>query len=100
MEDSMVINKTSYERGFAQASILKCEVPIHIQIMRENIHFLEYRFFVQKIDLVGSVSRMQHVRERLMFNRDPTKPELVDFIDTDGLPYIGKQYREHDPIYW
>lgn len=26
MEDSMVINKSSFERGFTHASILKCEV--------------------------------------------------------------------------
>uniref|UniRef100_A0A915KBH9 DNA-directed RNA polymerase n=1 Tax=Romanomermis culicivorax TaxID=13658 RepID=A0A915KBH9_ROMCU len=77
MEDSMVINKTSYERGFAQASVLKCE----------------------RIKLIQSGKRSKGA-ERCRFSRNPAKlAELESFIDEDGLPYVGQLYHEHDPYY-
>lgn len=57
MEDAMIINKSSYERGFGHGSILKAEF----------------------IDLSSGS----------YFERDPSKSELREFLDWDGLPYPG-----------
>lgn len=33
------------------------------------------------------------------FCRDPEKPFLAEFLDTDGLPFIGRRMKEGDPLY-
>ena len=38
MEDAMVINKGSYERGFGHASVYKSEVNIIIIIVDSQLH--------------------------------------------------------------
>jgi DNA-directed RNA polymerase I subunit RPA2 len=68
MEDAMIINKASEERGFAHGSIYKSEF----------------------IMLEPSTS---------YFCRDPEKPELAEFIDTDGLPFVGRHMRDGEPFY-
>ncbi|XP_059471890.1 DNA-directed RNA polymerase I subunit RPA2 [Neocloeon triangulifer] len=66
MEDAMIINKSSYERGLGHGSIYKSEF----------------------IDLTPNS----------YFALDPTKPELTEFLDHDGLPFIGCHLQEGDPI--
>lgn len=34
------------------------------------------------------------------FGRDPTKTNLADKLDSDGLPYSGITLQEGDPYYW
>jgi DNA-directed RNA polymerase beta subunit len=68
MEDAMIINKASEERGFAHGSIYKSEFIV----------------------LEPATS---------YFCRDPEKPELAEFIDTDGLPFVGRHMRDGEPFY-
>lgn len=68
MEDAMIINKASEERGFAHGSIYKSEFII----LNETSDY---------------------------FCRDPNDPSLADLLDTDGLPYHGRQLREEQPFY-
>ncbi|XP_053619666.1 DNA-directed RNA polymerase I subunit RPA2 [Plodia interpunctella] len=68
MEDAMIINKSSYERGFAAGTVYKAEF----------------------IDLKTTSS---------FFQRDPNKPELVPYIDEDGLPPVGARVQPEDPFY-
>ncbi|KAK6107321.1 RNA polymerase Rpb2 domain 6 family protein [Brugia pahangi] len=70
MEDAMVINKSSYERGFAHGSIVKVE----------RINLTEGR-------PTGS----------LVFLCDPKNPQKT--IGFDGLPIPGRLYMEGDPYY-
>merc|ERR1719188_1508534 len=84
MEDAMIINKASYERGFAAGSIYKAT-------------------FVDLIEVAtgrkASSRRWGSTQCELIFMRDPSKPFLSQHLDTDGLPYPGVPMREGDPLY-
>ncbi|KAL3998757.1 RNA polymerase Rpb2 domain 6 family protein [Acanthocheilonema viteae] len=70
MEDAMVINKSSYERGFAHGSVIK----------------------VERVNLIEGRSA-----ESLIFLCDPQNPQKT--IGLDGLPIPGRLYMEGDPCY-
>lgn len=66
MEDAMILNKSTFERGFAHGSIYHTEI----------------------IELKGDS----------YFARDPHKPELAKFLDSDGFPNPGQPLQPNDPI--
>ncbi|CAH0563356.1 unnamed protein product [Brassicogethes aeneus] len=68
MEDAMIINKSSDERGFAHGSIYKSEF---VEVDHPHSYFC----------------------------RDPNKENLSEFVDTDGLPVIGRKIQAGDPLY-
>ncbi|KAL1230107.1 DNA-directed RNA polymerase I subunit [Trichinella spiralis] len=72
MEDAMIINKASVERGFAHACIYKTE--------RINLN-----------------DRLYDGRN-VFFRRDPADATLSAFVDEDGLPQVGKLYSKNDPL--
>ncbi|KRZ27258.1 DNA-directed RNA polymerase I subunit RPA2 [Trichinella pseudospiralis] len=67
MEDAMIINKASAERGFAHACIYKTE--------RINLN-----------------DRLYDGRN-VFFHRDPADATLAAYVDADGLPQVGKLYK-------
>ncbi|XP_059177244.1 DNA-directed RNA polymerase I subunit RPA2-like [Physella acuta] len=73
MEDAMIINKSSYERGFAHGSIIKSE----------------------EVDL-RTVSR-DHGPRALVFGCQTD--ECSGKLDPDGLPPIGARLTNGDPFY-
>ena len=77
----MIINKSSFERGFGAGTIYKA-------------------VFVDLVEI--SSGRKNAGRESdscdLLFARDPNRPELAKFIDVDGLPYPGVPLTEGDPM--
>ncbi|CAG9824766.1 unnamed protein product [Phaedon cochleariae] len=68
MEDAMIINKASEERGLAHGSIYKSE-------------------FVQ----------LEHSAS--YFSRDKEGKNLAEFLDEDGLPYLGRRMVDGEPHY-
>ena len=84
MEDAMIINKSSYERGFAYGTIYKAN-------------------FIDLKELsTGRKQRGKFERDSvsdLIFDRDPKRFELTKFLDSDGLPYPGTRLQEGDPYY-
>ncbi|XP_060104185.1 DNA-directed RNA polymerase I subunit RPA2 [Heteronotia binoei] len=74
MEDAMVINKASWERGFAHGSIYKTEC----------------------IDLAAKVKQGS---ENLVFGIGHGSPNPLKTLDADGLPYIGTKLEYGDPYY-
>lgn len=68
MEDAMVINKASHDRGFAHGSIIKSQF---INLKNPEDYFC----------------------------RDPSQQNLIDYIDNDGLPYIGRRVKSGEPFY-
>ncbi len=120
MEDAMIINRSSHDRGFAAGSIYKCQ-------------FVDLREIATgrkkpRFDTNGA--------DELIFARDPKKPDLAEFQvgitnynfqnqseqkatfiphcnekkfpnsylstssqDHDGLPYPGSRLRQDDPFY-
>ncbi|XP_028983272.1 DNA-directed RNA polymerase I subunit RPA2 [Betta splendens] len=73
MEDAMIVNKSSWERGFAHGSIYKTEL----------------------IDLADKVKGQDSV----VFGTKPGDPKASDKLDADGLPYIGSTLQYGDPFY-
>lgn len=65
MEDAMIINKASIERGFANGTVYKTE----------------------NIELAAEC----HLQ------RPPD--QLEEFIDADGLPYVGRRVNNQEPLY-
>ncbi|XP_064213291.1 DNA-directed RNA polymerase I subunit RPA2 [Tribolium castaneum] len=50
----------------------------------------------------GSIYKTEFVtleHESSYFCRNPEKPELAEFLDTDGLPIIGRRMKDGDPLY-
>merc|ERR1719193_381835 len=80
MEDAMIINKHSQERGFCAGMIYKSE-------------------FVDLREAAGLRKNSLTESCGLIFARDPSKPHLADFLGEDGLPHIGMPLKEGDPLY-
>lgn len=89
MEDAMILNKSSYERGFARASVYKTIV----------------------VDLAAEARRSgtnQSLDEtRLSFGKKKTerKPRRggnrtsTDTLEEEGFPKVGQRIEEGDPLY-
>ncbi|EGC31907.1 RNA polymerase I, second largest subunit [Dictyostelium purpureum] len=76
MEDAMIINKSAYERGFGHGSVYKNEY----------------------IDLDEGLSRFES--KKTFFGRPNSSVDnLGDFIDVDGLPFVGRLIKPGEPYY-
>ncbi|KAJ9588284.1 hypothetical protein L9F63_018336 [Diploptera punctata] len=67
MEDAMIINKSSFERGFGHGCVYKSE-------------FIELK------------------SKKSYFERDPNNSEMEKYLDTDGLPYVGRLLKTGQPL--
>uniref|UniRef100_A0A8C3AU82 DNA-directed RNA polymerase subunit beta n=1 Tax=Cyclopterus lumpus TaxID=8103 RepID=A0A8C3AU82_CYCLU len=73
MEDAMIVNKSSWERGFAHGCIYKAEL----------------------VDLADKVRGQDSV----VFGTKPGDPKTHGKLDADGLPHIGSTLQYGDPFY-
>jgi DNA-directed RNA polymerase I subunit RPA2 len=76
MEDAMILNKSSFERGFAHGTVYSTEF----------VELNEKSF--------GSG------RNTKIFQLDPKLSSLKDTLDSDGLPFVGSTIKPGDPYYW
>ena len=79
MEDAMIINKSSYERGFAHANILKSHVYDMTPKGGKNTEAFGFNpatYAAQKDEVVNAIQ-----------------------LDSDGLPPIGTKLEFNDPMY-
>ncbi|XP_071438039.1 DNA-directed RNA polymerase I subunit RPA2 [Pithys albifrons albifrons] len=74
MEDAMIVNKSSWQRGFAYGSVIKTE----------------------SIDLSLKASR---AGDNLVFGIRPGDPNIMEKLDADGLPFVGSILQPGDPFY-
>lgn len=84
MEDAMILNKSAHERGFAYGSVYKSQVVDLRDIRGSNksltapsLHFG-----------LGPDIRIDGTRGHW----------CIEFLDLDGLPYIGTRLKSGDPI--
>lgn len=75
MEDAMILNKSSVERGFKRGIIYKSQV-FNLRLIAGD----------------------RGLQKTLRFGRKPDDTKLAKFIDLDGLPYIGTRLNYGDPI--
>ncbi len=83
MEDAMIINRASLDRGFCYGTVYKAS-------------------FIDLVTVAGGKkprNSKESERGDLVFERDPTKPLLARHLDSDGLPYPGQRLNEGDPFY-
>ncbi|KTW26472.1 hypothetical protein T552_02953 [Pneumocystis carinii B80] len=76
MEDAIVINKSSYERGFAYSTIYKSE----------------------KVDLAQKRQKGERIIYHFGFGNDKLHPKWIEKLDADGLPIIGIKLEDGDPL--
>uniref|UniRef100_A0A5F8GEE6 DNA-directed RNA polymerase n=1 Tax=Monodelphis domestica TaxID=13616 RepID=A0A5F8GEE6_MONDO len=74
MEDAMIVNKASWERGFAHGSVYKTEL----------------------IDLSEKIKQGD---DSLVFGVKPGDLRVLQKLDSDGLPHIGSLLKYGDPFY-
>ncbi|GCC30726.1 DNA-directed RNA polymerase I subunit RPA2 [Chiloscyllium punctatum] len=74
MEDAMIVNKASWERGFAHGSVYKTEM----------------------IDLEQKVKQNDGI---FVFGVKPGDKRAAQKLDDDGLPFIGAVLEYGDPFY-
>lgn len=77
MEDAMIINRASLQRGFGHAHIYKTE----------------------EINLKTKLGETRHASVPAVFGCDVTDPRAKGKLDQDGFPPIGTVLREGDPYY-
>ena len=81
MEDSVIINKCSYERGFGHASVYK---TIEVDLQEEA-------------KMAAQSTTRPNVRFSNKMNRDGLM--VHDKLEIDGLPVIGSVIEKDDPLY-
>lgn len=85
MEDAMILNKASYERGFGYGTVYKTEtVDLTEGGRRKDAHSV-------KFGLLPSEPSRRLSKEELV--------ELLKYVDIDGLPHIGRQIKFGEPLY-
>jgi DNA-directed RNA polymerase I subunit RPA2 len=77
MDDAMILNKSAHERGFGYGTVYKT----HKISLAEN----RYRTTV--------VSKLFGFAPRSLI-----KAEMMQYLDSDGLPHIGRKVRKGEPL--
>ena len=71
----MILNKGSVERGFAHATVYKCDL---IDLMKKGVEWGKPLF---------------------QFGLDPSDSKTAATLDVDGLPKLGTLLKEGEPYY-
>ncbi|XP_060076797.1 DNA-directed RNA polymerase I subunit RPA2-like [Ylistrum balloti] len=77
MEDAMILNKSSFERGFGHATVHKAEI----------------------INLAAKDRSSRGQNSSLVFGCKGDRKVTEGKLDVDGLPYIGAYLQDGDPYY-
>ncbi|KAL7481374.1 hypothetical protein ACHAW6_007059 [Cyclotella cf. meneghiniana] len=96
MEDAMILNKSSYERGFGHASVYK---TIKVDLADEMANAISRGADKVKIRLCNKMKRVKIAsesdEETPKFKDEPVYPNIED----DGLPAVGSWVDEGHALY-
>lgn len=95
MEDAMILNKSSYERGFGHASVYK---TIRVDLADEIANAVSRGADKDNIKLCKKTKRFripQNEGEMPEFKEEPMYPNIED----DGLPAVGSWVEEGNALY-
>lgn len=85
MEDAMILNKSAHERGFAYGTVYKSQIidlkDMHSTSKSNSVALLHFGL---GHDIRTEEGDRQHT--------------CVQFLDRDGLPYVGTKLNGGDPI--
>ena len=89
MEDSMILNKSSFERGFGHASVYKTKI---VDITTEGDHTGK------------NIDKLKFGNPKKTFKNNNTSAEKgsglkYDTLDIDGLPRVGETVVQDDALY-
>ncbi|KAJ4472934.1 DNA-directed RNA polymerase I polypeptide 2 [Lentinula edodes] len=85
MEDAMILNKSAHERGFAYGTVYKSQI-IDLKDMKGA-------------SKTGAPTLHFGLGPEIKVNsRAENKHSCLDFLDLDGLPYVGTRLSTGDPI--
>lgn len=85
MEDAMILNKSSHERGFGYGTIYKSQI-----IDLKDIRGTSRSTSTPTLHFGFGSGRIQ--------GRAKGSPDLHEFLDEDGLPCVGTKLSPGDPI--
>mmetsp|Transcript_16203 Transcript_16203/g.33248 ORF Transcript_16203/g.33248 Transcript_16203/m.33248 type:complete len:1176 (+) Transcript_16203:220-3747(+) len=89
MEDAMILNKSSYERGFGHASVYKTKiVDLKDEAERTGSKEARLRFSNQKL-----------APPRVKRDGTPGETVIDGSLGPDGLPHVGQWVEEGDALY-
>mmetsp|Transcript_23061 Transcript_23061/g.51189 ORF Transcript_23061/g.51189 Transcript_23061/m.51189 type:complete len:514 (-) Transcript_23061:148-1689(-) len=96
MEDAMILNKSSYERGFGHASVYK---TMQIDLQEENEKSGTSRKGGKARTVFGN--RKNEIRRAKLTGKDHTSGSERECpsLDEDGLPFVGMKINEGEAIY-
>ena len=96
MEDAMILNKSSYERGFGHASVYK---TIKVDLKEETANAVSRGADKDKIRLMNKTRRVrvnpENEGDLPTFKYESIHPNL----DDDGLPPVGSWVDEGHALY-
>lgn len=96
MEDAMILNKSSYERGFGHASVYK---TLKVNLADEMANAVARGADPDKLKLGNNTKRVKVPAEKEdappTFRDEPAHPNL----ERDGLPAVGTWVDEGDALY-
>jgi len=96
MEDAMILNKSSYERGFGHASVYK---TIKVELADEISHAISRGADKDRIKLGNATKRIRIPPEKEgdlpTFKMEP----MYENLDEDGLPPVGSWLDEGNALY-
>lgn len=97
MEDALILNKASVERGFKHGSITKT-VTVDLREIGDAARGEVALIFGRKETDVVSMRRCLQSRNVCLLHSVHAEQHIEDKIDIDGLPYIGTRLEMDDPL--
>ena len=96
MEDAMILNKSSYERGFGHASVYK---TLHVDLQEENERSGTSRKGGRTRIVFGNKKKAKQGAEEAWGEHTLESASQYPSLDEDGLPFVGMKVFEGEALY-
>ncbi|KAJ4845829.1 DNA-directed RNA polymerase I subunit 2 [Turnera subulata] len=99
MEDAMILNKSSVDRGMCHGQIYQVGTSENYACIYLALHGIGafMQLHTETIDLAEESSKNNESRR--VFKRSNVNTSVHSTIDSDGLPYVGQMIHPSEPYY-